>query len=148
MLEAKNGREGDGEPLLGQPRREAEIVWRVGEGDVVHPGVEPANEVQRVRAVNDCAVAGTKGPGVGSNGGETRRRDLDEIDDASAARQRLEAERTGAREEVEDASVGQIRVDDAQPGFANAVTRGTHACVARGNNSPSPPPAGDDAHAA
>src|SRR5512143_655494 len=53
MLDAKQRREWHGEPLLGQSGGEPEIVWRIGEGDVVCVDAEAAHEVEGVGAMND-----------------------------------------------------------------------------------------------
>src|SRR5690606_24942924 len=74
------------------------------------------------------------------------RRQLDEGDVRGAARERLEAERARAREQIEHAAVGQLELERAHPRLAYAIRGGTRTLPGRRGDRVTAPPSRDDPH--
>src|SRR4051794_1802965 len=81
VFDTEYGREGDGEPPLGQRRREPEIVRRVGEGEVVRAGFQSIDESERILAMDVHRVARAERIDVRLDGAQAGGCDLDEIGD-------------------------------------------------------------------
>src|SRR5260221_12909675 len=74
------------------------------------------------------------------------RRVLDEIRARRAARERFDAQRARAREEIQYASVRQQRTDDAHPRLAYSIGGRAHRVAPRRLEPAAPPLAGDESH--
>src|SRR5258708_37526739 len=74
------------------------------------------------------------------------RRILDEIRARRAARERFDAQRARAREEIQYASVRQQRTDDAHPRLAYSIGGRAHRVALRRLEPASTPLARDDSH--
>ena len=66
---------------------------------------------------------------VGAQGVQAVGTELDEIDTSGAAREGLDADRSGSREELEHPRIGQIIVHDVEHGCADVLSRGPDAPV-------------------
>src|SRR5438552_3956012 len=106
-------------------------VGRVGEGDVVLPAMESYREPERVDLVDGRAVLHRERLDVGLEAREREAVQLDEVGRRRAARQRLEAERPRAREQVEHPGAAERALQDREPrlpytvpGRADFVGRG------------------------
>ena len=116
------------------PRREAESYGGSAEHEVDTCPARPAQETQHILA-RDVAAADPDGVQVALDRGHRARVALDEDGARGAARERLDAERAGARVEVEHARAVDVpedreeRLADAVGGRARGVPRG--ACRRR-----------------
>src|SRR6266508_6689147 len=97
--------------------------------------MEPLRELERVGAVNGRAVLQLERLDVGLQGREREPMDLDEVRGRGAARQRLEAQRPRAREQVEHARSPDRPLEDREPRLAHAVGGGAGA-IADGRLEP------------
>src|SRR5438034_4034227 len=96
-------------------------VGRVGEGDVVLPAMESFREPERVDLVDGRAVLHRERLDVGLEAREREAVQLDEVGRRRAARQRLEAERPRAREQVEHPGAAERALQDREPRLPHTV---------------------------
>src|SRR5712692_9889856 len=113
------------EPRLAERRLEDGDVGerRIAEHEVVRSGRGLLDEREHVGGDDLRALAESDRRDVLPKGVEGRRRSLDERDARRAARERLDAERAGAGEEVESARVGDDRPEDPEERLADPVGR-------------------------
>src|SRR5207253_11318341 len=107
-----------------EPRRVPTRVRRVRERHVVLPGVELFRELERVHAVDHGPVIHLEERDVDLEGRQREPVNLHEVRAHGAARERFEAQRARAREQIEDARPTQRPLEDGEPRFAHAVSGG------------------------
>jgi hypothetical protein len=104
------------------------------------------DEPQRIGAMDHGRIAGAQQIGVLLNQREISRCQFDDVDHLGASGQRLETERAGAGEKIEDARARQPWVDDAHPRFAHAIAGWASSVVYGRVDAASAPPAGNNSH--
>src|SRR5262245_67956 len=85
VLYAQNVGERRLEPALGQLCREAEVVGRIGERDVVRMRLQLLHETHRVGAMDHRRLSRTERLGVGAQHRQAFGCELDEVDHLGAA---------------------------------------------------------------
>src|SRR5947207_1285398 len=101
--------------------RGSNAAFWIRECHVVLAWVQPLGEAQRVRAMDRGAVVDLEGLHVRLEGGQREAVQLHEIYARGPPRQRFEAERPGAREQVEDPRPLDRALQDREPRLAHTV---------------------------
>ena len=109
----------------------ARFVGWIGEGDVVARGAEHRGVRDRVALEEARGVAQPECSDVGPQRVQAVGAKLDKIDALGAAREGLDPDRSGAREELQHARVGQIIAHHVEHGRAHVLCRGPDAPVLR-----------------
>src|ERR1051325_8574745 len=131
-------------PALRQPQRVACSIWRVGKNNVVGSGIESHGERQRRLSMDSRQFLRAEGIDVFLEHAQTLWILLHEVGGRCAARERLQTKSAGAGVQIEHARLRNIQLQDAHPGFTNAVERRPDGQATWGADpSPSPAP-GDD----
>src|SRR3954451_19127484 len=141
------GREDGGDGLPQRPAERLRVpVWRIQEDQIVLTGP---------------LACGAQGPGdvaadhfdlvfealeVRPDGPDGRRVVVDEGGGGGAAAERLDAQRAGPGEEVEDAGVVESRAEDGEQRLLDAVGRRAGGLTRRRDEAPALVRAGDDPH--
>src|SRR2546422_9945346 len=105
-----------------EPRRVPTRVRRVRDRHVVLPGWELFRDLERAQAVDQGPVTHLEERDVDLERRQREPVNLHEVRTHGAARERFEAQRARAREQIEDARPPQRPLEDGEPRFAHAVS--------------------------
>src|SRR5436305_1229340 len=98
--------------------------------------------------MNGCKFLGAQDLDVFFEGAQALRILLDEVRGRRTTRESFESQGARAGIEIEHSRFGKIELQDAHPGFANAIKRRPNRIPLRCADAPSPPPPSDYSHAA
>src|SRR5438270_10644536 len=146
VLHAEDPAERDRLPAFCQAWRVTGAIRWIGKGDIVSEERERFGEGERGAPMNGRKFAGVEGRDVLLERAQAFGICFDEVGPDRTPRQCLEAEGAGASVEIEHSRLGQVQLEDAHPGFADAIEGRPYVSTTGCADSPSAPAAGDYAH--
>ena len=124
----------------------ARAVRRIRERDVVARGAEHGGVWNRVALEDAGGLAEAERGDVGAEGVQAVGAELDEVGALGPARNGLDPDGAGAREELEHARIREIVAHDVEHGGANVLGRGAHAAILWGDEIAAGVLSGYDSH--